>query len=68
VAVRRVPGGAWHGQLREVATPPDGPRRERVVTVLEGIARAFEASVATAPDQWWTVFHPIWDDLTGPDR
>jgi KDO2-lipid IV(A) lauroyltransferase len=64
-AVRRIPGGGWRGQLREVPIPADGPRRERVLALHEGIARAYEASVAVAPDQWWTVFHPIWDDLAG---
>jgi KDO2-lipid IV(A) lauroyltransferase len=64
-AVRRVPGGRWRGQLREVPRAPDGPRRERVVATLDGMARAFEASVAAAPDQWWTVFYPIWDDGSG---
>jgi hypothetical protein len=24
-------------------------------------ARAFERAVADAPEQWWTVFFPIWD-------
>jgi KDO2-lipid IV(A) lauroyltransferase len=62
-AVRRTPGGRWRGNLREVALPPEGPRRERLVATLGEIARAFEASVAAAPDQWWTVFHPVWDDL-----
>jgi KDO2-lipid IV(A) lauroyltransferase len=65
VAVRRAPDGTWRGQVREVPLPPDGPRRDRVVTLLEGIAQAFEASVAVAPEQWWTVFHPIWSDLPG---
>ena len=67
-AVRRAPGGGWRGHLREVRVPDEGPRRERVASVLEDIARAFEASVAAAPDQWWTVFHPIWDDLAGSNQ
>jgi KDO2-lipid IV(A) lauroyltransferase len=67
-AVRRVPGGRWRGQLGEVPGPPEGPRRDRVVALLEGTARAFERSVAAAPDQWWTVFHRIWDDEPGDQR
>jgi KDO2-lipid IV(A) lauroyltransferase len=64
-AVRRSPGGRWRGELREVPAPSDGPRRDRVSAMMERIAMAFEASVAAAPDQWWSVFHPIWDDLAG---
>jgi KDO2-lipid IV(A) lauroyltransferase len=66
VAVRRTPDGSWRGWVHEVAVPADGSRRERLVATLEGIAGAFEAAIAAAPDQWWTVFHPIWDDRPGP--
>jgi len=63
-AVRRGRGGRWLGQLREIDVPRDEARRARLVGTLERLAQAFEASVAAAPDQWWTVFYPIWDDLT----
>jgi lauroyl/myristoyl acyltransferase len=62
-AVRRTEAGKYLGQLREVAIPPEGSRRERLTTVMDSVARAFEESVAEAPDQWWTVFYPIWPDL-----
>jgi hypothetical protein len=26
-------------------------------------ARAFEDVIALAPEQWWSVFFPIWPDL-----
>jgi KDO2-lipid IV(A) lauroyltransferase len=64
-AVRRTADGAWRGRLREVTVPPEGPRRERIARVVDGIASAFEDAVALAPDQWWTVFYPIWDDPPG---
>jgi KDO2-lipid IV(A) lauroyltransferase len=64
-AVRRTADGEWRGRLREVPLPAEGPRRERVSAVLDGIAAAFEDAVALAPDQWWTVFYRIWDDLPG---
>jgi len=51
--------------VREVPVPTEGPRRERIGAVLQGIAAAYEEAVAMAPDQWWTVFHRIWDDLPG---
>jgi KDO2-lipid IV(A) lauroyltransferase len=38
-------------------------RRERLAAFLEAEARAFERAVADAPEQWWTVFFPIWQDI-----
>jgi hypothetical protein len=26
---------------------------------------AFERVIADAPEQWWTLFFPIWDDIPG---
>ncbi|HEY8867802.1 MAG TPA: hypothetical protein VIM30_00260 [Candidatus Limnocylindrales bacterium] len=62
-AVRRAEAGKYLGQLREISIPPEGTRRDRLTAVMDGVARAFEESVAEAPDQWWTVFYPIWPDL-----
>jgi hypothetical protein len=30
---------------------------------MTGLSAAFERVVATAPEQWWAVFFPIWPDL-----
>jgi lauroyl/myristoyl acyltransferase len=62
-AVRRDARGRWIGQLVEVDVPTEGTRRTRVETLLSRVAVAFEELVAVAPDQWWTLFFPIWDDL-----
>lgn len=69
-AVPRV-FGTWlaedgrHHARGRVVPLPDGPsRRDRVRAYLEGQARAFEEYVAEAPDQWLSVFQPIWDDLS----
>jgi lauroyl/myristoyl acyltransferase len=43
--------------------PADGTRRERVTAVTGALASAFEAVIADAPEQWWSVFFPIWPDL-----
>jgi KDO2-lipid IV(A) lauroyltransferase len=67
-AVRRDREGRWIGQLREIPVPASGTRRERLTLTLEAIARAFEALIAAAPEQWWTLFFPIWDDLVVPGR
>ncbi len=43
--------------------PPPGPRHERARRFLDQVARAFEILIAQAPEQWWSIFQPIWDDL-----
>jgi KDO2-lipid IV(A) lauroyltransferase len=65
-AVRRVGRGRYRGQLEQLAFPTDGTRRERVTAYLDAEARSFERMIATAPDQWWAVFFPIWPDPADP--
>ncbi|MBF8290551.1 MAG: hypothetical protein HW391_1519 [Chloroflexi bacterium] len=62
-AVRRARGGRYRAQLRKVEIPPDGTRRARVTAAMTGMARAMEEAIAEAPEQWWSVFSPIWPDL-----
>jgi lauroyl/myristoyl acyltransferase len=65
-AVRRVKGGGFRGSLVTLPHPPaDLPRRARIEALLTATAAAFEDVVATAPEQWWTVFFPIWTEV-GP--
>ena len=61
-AARRV-GGRSRGRLITLTTPPPGPRRKRVEALLAAEARAFEDLIGDAPDQWWSVYYPIWPDL-----
>jgi len=61
--VRRTGIGRYVGRLDAVAVPAEGSRRERVTTAMAGLATAFERIVASAPEQWWAVFFPIWPDL-----
>jgi phosphatidylinositol dimannoside acyltransferase len=63
VAVRRDGPGRYRGRLRPIDIPTDGSRRERLVATIERLAQAFEEAIALAPDQWWAVFFPTWDDL-----
>lgn len=62
-AVRRARGGRYRAQLRKVEIPTDGTRRARVTAAMTGMAQAMEEGIAEAPDQWWSVFSPIWPDL-----
>ena len=62
-AVRRGPGGRFYGQLRRVDLPAAGNRRARLTGGMAGLAAAMEEAVAVAPEQWWSIFFPIWPDL-----
>jgi lauroyl/myristoyl acyltransferase len=61
--VRRAGIGQYRGRLIEVPVASGGTRRERLTQTVAAVASAFEAIVADAPEQWWTVFFPIWPDL-----
>jgi KDO2-lipid IV(A) lauroyltransferase len=63
VGVRRVGIKRYRGGIERVPVPADGTRRERVTATMAALAAAFERTVATAPEQWWAVFFPIWPDL-----
>jgi KDO2-lipid IV(A) lauroyltransferase len=62
-AVRRGAGGRFHGQLRRVDLPATGNRRARLTGGMAALALAMEEAVAVAPEQWWSIFFPIWPDL-----
>lgn len=62
-AVRRAGAGRYRGRLLAVPTASEGDRRERLTATLTGLAERFEMVVADAPDQWWSIFFPIWPDL-----
>ena len=65
-ATRRVAGGGFRGWLVTLPHPPaDLPRRARIEALLASEARAFEDLVAPAPEQWNSVFYPIWEAV-GP--
>jgi lauroyl/myristoyl acyltransferase len=63
VATRRVGWNAYSTRLEELEMPSDGPRRQRLVAFMASQARAFERAIADAPEQWWSLFFPIWDDI-----
>jgi phosphatidylinositol dimannoside acyltransferase len=62
VATRRSGWGEYRAELEQIELPADGTRRERLAGFLANQARAFERLIAAAPEQWWTVFFPIWED------
>lgn len=62
-AIRRIGRDRYRGDLIVLEAPPAARRREQVLALLHAEARAFERLIAPAPDQWWSVFFPIWPDL-----
>ncbi|MBA2258169.1 MAG: hypothetical protein H0W18_04695, partial [Acidobacteria bacterium] len=63
IATRRTGSNQYRARIEEIIIPIEGTRRERMSAFLAAEARAFERAVADAPEQWWTVFFPIWDDI-----
>jgi KDO2-lipid IV(A) lauroyltransferase len=61
-AVIREEKGRYTGYIRQVQIPDHGDRMERTKAALTGVAAAFEELISKAPEQWWTLFYPIWDD------
>jgi lauroyl/myristoyl acyltransferase len=64
-AARRVGWNSYRARLEKVEMPADGARRQRLVTFMANQAKAFERAIADAPEQWWALFFPIWDDIRG---
>ncbi|MDP9250935.1 MAG: hypothetical protein M3O78_06165 [Chloroflexota bacterium] len=56
---------AW-GWLIEV--PLSGDRRADAAAMTAAVARRFEEAIAKAPEQWWAIFQPLWDDQPGKRR
>lgn len=64
IATRRSGWGEYRSRLERISPAPSGEtRRERLAAFLDAEARAFERAIADAPEQWWTVFFPIWQDI-----
>jgi phosphatidylinositol dimannoside acyltransferase len=62
VATRRVGPGDYRARLERIELPAEGSRKEKLAGFLANQARAFERLIAAAPEQWWALFFPIWED------
>jgi KDO2-lipid IV(A) lauroyltransferase len=60
-AVERLAPGRWVGHTVPIEAVTGTTGRAAVRSILEAEARAFERIVARAPEQWSTLFFPIWD-------
>ncbi len=61
VATRRA-GAQYRTRIERLELPSDGTPRERLAAFMDAQVAAFERIVADAPEQWWTLFFPIWDE------
>lgn len=62
VAVRRSGWGHYRAHLERLGPPEGGSRRDQLISFLDAQARAYERAIALAPEQWWTLFFPIWEE------
>ncbi|HEX7491558.1 MAG TPA: lysophospholipid acyltransferase family protein [Candidatus Limnocylindrales bacterium] len=62
-AVRRVGRGRYRGGVRQLELAEGASRRERSRAMAREEARAFEEIIVEAPEQWLSLFFPIWPDL-----
>jgi KDO2-lipid IV(A) lauroyltransferase len=64
--VRRVGRGRYRGGVRQLHPAEGGSRKERSRAMAREEARLFEELVATAPEQWLSIFSTIWPDQERP--
>jgi KDO2-lipid IV(A) lauroyltransferase len=64
VATRRA-GKSYRTRLVRLEVPTTGKPRDRLDGFVKAEIAAFESVIADAPEQWWTLFFPIWDDIAG---
>ena len=65
IATRRFGKNEYRSRVEriDIATVAGQTRREKAQAFLNAEVRVFERAVADAPDQWWTLFFQIWDDI-----
>ena len=61
-AIERREPGRWLGHTIALRAEPGAPRREAMRQIIEQEVRAMERVIAHAPEQWTTLFFPIWED------
>ena len=61
ISIRRVGWNRWAGRVEAIELQDAAPRRARVRDALEQEVHLLERCVADAPEQWWSLFFPIWE-------
>ena len=63
VGLWRTGWGRWAARVDRIDLKDGLSRRERLRSVLDQETRLLESMVAKAPEQWWSLFFPIWEDV-----
>lgn len=61
-AIERTGPGEWLGHTIALRPEPGASRREATRQIIEQEVRQMERVIARAPEQWTTLFFPIWED------
>jgi lauroyl/myristoyl acyltransferase len=61
IGMRRIGWARWAAVVKPIELDAGGPRRVRVRDALDQEMRALEQLVAEAPEQWWSLFFPLWE-------
>lgn len=62
VATRRA-GAQYRTRIEPLEIVRTGTPKERINAFVTAEVGAFERVIADAPEQWWTLFFQIWDDI-----
>jgi len=62
VAARRA-GAKYPTRIFRLDLPAIGTPKERMTGFMANQINIFERVIADAPEQWWTLFFQIWDDI-----
>jgi lauroyl/myristoyl acyltransferase len=60
--IERLGPGQWLGHTIPLQPEAGAVRRQATRSILEQEVAAFERIVSRAPEQWTTLFFPIWED------
>jgi len=61
IAMRRVGWARWSARVETIELEAGAPRKARVRDALDRELRLLERLVADAPEQWWSIFFPLWE-------
>lgn len=61
IAMRRVGWARWSARVEAIELEAGAPRKARVRDALDRELRLLERLVADAPEQWWSIFFPLWE-------
>lgn len=54
--------GRWIGRMDAALPAADLPRARQVQALIGDHVRWMERTIASAPEQWWTLLFPIWEE------